>query len=304
LVLIAIVAPPVPVLRAGVSVVAVVDITGSMNVRDYTLSGHPISRLDVAKRALQQMVERLPCPNRMGLALFSERVPFLLFRPVDVCGNYGAVFDAIGSVDWREAWEGDSHISAGLMSAIEIARESNADLIFITDGQEAPPLPASGGTPFDGKLGEVRGLIVGAGGYQLSPIPKFDDRGNQIGFWSVDEVPHESRFGLPPPDAASRPGFEARNAPFGAVAPKGTEHLSSVREPYLRSLASQTGLTYLHLSPDVDLAEALLASAKPRVGRSLIDISWVPVLLALILLVLFYGTDVFRAPLMRAWQTL
>lgn len=296
----AIVLPPIPATREGVDVLAAVDITGSMNVRDYTLYGKPISRLAVAKAALKDLIANLPCPSKLGLALFSERISFLLFEPIDVCRDYGAVAGAIDSIDWREAWEGDSHIASGLYRAIEMAKSVNSNLVFITDGQEAPPLPLSGGPRFDGKAGEVRGLIVGAGGYALSPIPKFDDRGNEIGFWGVDDVPHESRFGLPPPELASRPGFEARNAPFGGVAPKGTEHLSSVREPYLKSLADETGLAYVHMNGPSGFAEALAPVAVRRASPGFIDPRPVAGALALAALLAVYVFFPVRERLRRA----
>ena len=46
--------PALPLTRTGVSVLAVVDITGSMNVRDYTgADGKPVSRIDTARAALR-----------------------------------------------------------------------------------------------------------------------------------------------------------------------------------------------------------------------------------------------------------
>ncbi|TWB39038.1 vWA domain-containing protein [Nitrospirillum pindoramense] len=281
--------PRLPITRDGVRVLVVVDITGSMNTRDYSRGGAPVSRLVVAKEALRDLLGRLPCPSRVGLALFSERVPFLLFEPVDVCRDYGAVAGAVDSVDWREGWEGDSHIAEGLYGAIAMAQGLDSDLMFITDGQETPPLPLSGGPVFDGKPGAVRGVVVGAGGYGLAPIPKFDDRGNEIGFWGVNDVQHENHFGPPPPDAESRPGYQARNAPFGSGMPTGTEHLSSVREPYLRALAGGTGLTYAHLEDGRRLTRALLAAATPRPSAGHADVRWVPGALALAALLAAYG---------------
>lgn len=281
--------PPLPTIRSGVDVLAVVDITGSMNTRDYPVGSKPVSRLDIAKAALNEMIGDLPCPSRFGLALFSERIPFLLFEPINVCQDYGAIAGAIDAINWREAWDGDSRIASGLFHAIDLARSLDCDLVFITDGQEAPPLPSSGGPVFDGKNGAVKGIIVGAGGYGLSPIPKFDDRGNEIGFWGVDDVPHENRFGPPPADAASRPGYEPRNAPFGAVAAKGNEHLSSVREPYLRSLAAETGLVYAHLDDAGGLANALLPVATLHPSNGFSDWRWLPGVLALAALLILYG---------------
>jgi mxaL protein len=162
------------------------------------------------------------------------------------------------------AWEGDSRVSAGLHRAVAMAGELDADLLFITDGQETPPLPATGIPPFEGKPGAVRGLIVGAGGYALAPIPKFNDRGRETGFYAETDVQQENRFGPPPADAESREGYNPRNAPFGGAAARGEEHLSSVREPHLKALAAQTGLAYAHLDGPDGLRAPLLAAATPR----------------------------------------
>jgi len=240
-------APKLTIERPSFDFLAIVDITGSMNVRDDTASGEPVSRLDAVKRALRVMLTQLPCPSHVALGVFSERRPFLLFEPIDVCADFTPLQASIDALDWRMAWEGDSRVSAGLFRAIDMARQLKSDLLFFTDGQEAPPLPARGAPAFDGRAGEVRGLVVGVGGYELSPIPKFDDRGREVGFLGVDDVPHESRFGLPPEGAERREGYNARNAPFGGVAAVGVEHLSSVKEDYLRSLAEKTGLAYAHL---------------------------------------------------------
>jgi mxaL protein len=259
-------APKITLQRSSFDFLAIVDITGSMNVRDYAASGAPISRLEAVKTALRAMLAELPCPSRVGLGVFSERRTFLLFEPIDVCVDFAPLEASIGALDWRMAWEGDSRVSAGLFRAIDIARDLKSDLLFFTDGQEAPPLPARGAPTFEGRAGEVRGLIVGVGGYELSPIPKFDDRGREVGFLGLDDVPHESRFGLPPEGAERREGYNARNAPFGAAAAIGVEHLSSVKEDYLRSLAGKTGLSYAHLEDGKRLWSdyAAVASVRPR----------------------------------------
>ncbi len=264
LALAAVVARPLPLTRSGVAVLAVVDITGSMNVRDYTLDGKPASRLDIAKAALRRMVAELPCGSRLALALFTERRPFLLFTPIEVCADFAPLDGALAGLDWRMAWEGDSRVAAGLHRAIQMAGELDTDLLFVTDGQETPPLPSTGLPPFDGKPGAVRGLIVGAGGHGLSPIPKYNDRGREAGFYGETDVQQENRFGPPPEDAESREGYNPRNAPFGASAAKGTEHLSSVREPHLKALGAQTGLAYAHLDGPDGLAAAFTDAATPR----------------------------------------
>ncbi|KMO25871.1 von Willebrand factor A [Methylobacterium indicum] len=288
LTLLTLAAPRLPVTGQRVEAVVVVDITGSMNTRDEHLDGKPVSRLDKTKAALRALAADLPCGSRLGLGLFAERRTFLLFEPIDTCADFAALDGAIAGLDWRMGWEGDSRIAAGLFRAIALAGELGSDLVFVTDGHEAPPLPARGGPAFEGKPGAVRGLIVGAGGHALAPIPRYDDRGREIGFYGPEDVPHENRFGPPPPGAETREGYNPRNAPFGGVAPRGTEHLSSVRETYLRGLAAETGLAYVPLDDPAGLAAALTAVATTRPRPVLLDLRpWLGAAALALLLVLF-----------------
>lgn len=257
----ALVVPPVGARRDSFDLLVVTDITGSMNTRDYSEEGRPVSRLEKVKTILRQMLIDLPCQSHVALGLFAERDIFLLFRPIEVCSNFAPISGTVAALNWREGWEGDSHIAEGLYRAIALASDLHTDLMFMTDGQEAPPLPWSGGPTFDGKPGAIKGVIVGVGGYALSPIPKYDDNGRQIGFYGPDDVLQESRFGLPPPGAEKRPGYNPRNAPFGNVNINNNEHLSSVKEPYLKGLARKTGLGYAHLIDERGLLEMLRARA-------------------------------------------
>lgn len=284
LTLAALVVPALPVTRTGAEILMVVDITGSMNVRDYAQDGKPVSRLDMAKAALRQLVADLPCGSRVALALFTEQQPFLLFAPIEVCADFAPLDGALAALDWRMAWEGDSRIAAGLHRAIAMAAGLGTDLVFVTDGQETPPLPGGEPPPFDGRPGAVRGLIVGAGGYALSPIPRYDERGREKGFYGEADVTQENRFGPPPSDAESREGYNPRNAPFGAAAARGTEHLSSVREPYLKRLAGATGLAYAHLDGAGGLDASVRAAVTPRALKGSLDPRPILGILALVLM--------------------
>lgn len=275
--------------RLGFDLLFVTDITGSMNARDQTVEGRTVSRLEFVKHELRALLARLPCGSRAGLGIFTERRSFLLFGPVETCGNYAAIDGAIASLDWRMAWEGDSRIASGLDSAIAIARDLGSSLVFLTDGQEAPPLPLSGPPPFEGRPGEVSGVIVGVGGTVPVPIPRFDDRGREIGFVQAADVPHESRVGPPPADAAAREGWHPRNAPFGATPLAGSEHLTAVREPYLQELAQRTGLGYAHPTGPDALEAALKRHAAGRPIVAAVDLRPLPAGLALLALLAVYG---------------
>jgi mxaL protein len=269
--------------------VAVVDITGSMNTRDM---GNPVgseTRFEAVRKALVRLIQNLPCQSRIGLGLFTERISFLLFNPVEVCGNYDALESAFSDINWRMAWQADSYIAKGLYSAIDIASSIKSDLVFLTDGHEAPPLPYTGTPPFPGKPGDVKGLIVGVGGQEKSPIPKYDEDGRQIGVYGPSDVPQDNRIGQAPPGADKREGYNPRNAPFGAMPEGGDEHLSSVKTAHLKDLAQHTGLTYVELQKTPGLASPLLASTSIRTIATSTNMGYVPAFIALILMVALYG---------------
>ncbi len=269
--------------------VAIIDITGSMNTRDMGSPPGSESRLEAARQSLIDMMPNLPCQSRLGLGIFTERISFVLFDPVEICSNYDALAGAISGLDWRMAWQGDSYISKGLYSAIDIATSLKANLIFLTDGHEAPPLPVVGVPEFEGKKGAVKGLIVGVGGRDKTPIPKFDDEGREIGVYGPTDVPQENRFGTPPPGMEKREGYNPRNAPFGGAMPTGDEHLSSVKTAHLEDLAARTGLTYVELQHTGSLAGPLMNAGRLLLVPVATNIRYLEASLALVLLVLLYG---------------
>ncbi len=286
--------------RARAQVLFVVDITRSMNVRDYAAGAQQRSRLEQAKDTVTQALARMPCGSRAGLGVFTERRSFLLLEPMETCANYAALSQTVAELNWRMAWEGDSRIASGLFGALELADTLGANLVFVTDGQEAPPLPASGRPEFEGVPGKVRGLLVGAGGHQPAPIPAYDDDGHEKGFLGPDDVDQENRSGPPPADASQREGWHPRNAPFGGAPPSGNEHLSAVRDTYLMSLAAATGVSYLPLGD----AAGLLAAIEEHAGGSLepapLDLRPYIALAACLLLALLYGSALLAPGPLRA----
>lgn len=292
----AIVLPRATLTRNVYDLVAIVDITGSMNTRDMSVSGKPASRLDATKAALERLLAALPCQSRLGLGVFTERRSFLLFNPIEVCENFAPLETAIQNLDWRMAWEGDSMIAKGLYHAISIADDLKADLLFVSDGHEAPPLPRGVALPeFEGTSGKVTGVVVGAGGKDKVPMPKYDDDGNEIGTYGPMDVPQENHSGPPPPDAHLRPGYHPKWAPFGSDAPQGEEHLSSVKSEHLAALAAKVGLAHADLIDTSDLSQAMTQNAHTRPVEVAVDIRPLPAALALALLVGLYAAPLFAS---------
>ncbi|GAB4266355.1 MAG: hypothetical protein Kow0065_17210 [Methylomicrobium sp.] len=262
----------------------VVDITRSMNVEDQQIDGEPVSRLAFVKQRLRDLLLTLPCDSTVGLGVFTERHSTVLFEPIEVCSGFAELDTAIAALDWRMAWAADSRIAKGLSDAIEQRRESNSVLIFMTDGHEAPPVNPRYRTEFSNAENDLQGMIVGVGGARPAPIPKYDNRGERNGFYTADDVPHRSSFGLSNLNPEEVEGYHARNAPFGSEAPVGNEHLSYLHEAYLQELANKTGFSYHHLVDAESFASALLDADYAEQKTASIDVRWRAALAALILL--------------------
>ncbi len=260
---ITLVLPPVVVPRTVYTVIAVLDITGSMNVPDVQVEGAPATRIALEKATMRRLLGALPCGSRLGLAIFVEKQPFLFFEPVETCRNFTTLDREIGNIDWRMGWDSESHIAEALLASITMAHSLDADLVFMTDGQETPPLWWAGAPSFAGVRGAVHGIIAGIGGVRFSPIPKFNSYGQQIGVFKPGDVPSE------------------RDGMF-----RGREHLSAVDEPHLLSLASQAGLTYLHLQNPEALMPAFVRTATPHRLAEKTNIAWAPAASSLLLLAL------------------
>jgi mxaL protein len=272
--------PTWPLERPRFEHVVVLDVTQSMNVQDEIWQGRTVSRLEAAKAALHSAIEALPCGSKLGWAIFTEYRSYLLFTPIEVCAHRAELRDALARIDGRMAWSGNSEVAKGLHSAIGIARQlpGTPSLVFISDGHEAPPLDPNQRPAFDDKPGEVAGVIVGVGALKPSPIPKSDALGRPLGFWGADEVaqahPH-------PPNRDQNGRDEVPTAALGATL--GSEHLSSLREGYLRLLANENGLAFARLRGD-EFSAALRAPALARPVKTTIDLRNALAALALVLL--------------------
>ena len=167
-------------------------------------------------------------------------------------------------------WDSESHIGEALLASLRLVRHFGADLVFMTDGQETPPVSWDGAPDFTSVRDSARGLVLGVGGRTFSPIPKYDTYGREIGVFKAGDVPSET-----------------------AGLFRGREHLSAVDEPHLAALAAQTGLEYRHLDGANDVFAAYRAQARPLVREQRMRLTWVAGCLATLL--------VLAAMLPRQW---
>jgi len=117
-----------------------------------------------------------------------------LIRPVEVCQHYAGLLTSLDYVDGNMRWANASGIGKGLHQSIRAADDigqstgQSTAVIFMTDGQEAPPLRAgSRGMPKSDQY-DVDGIIVGVGGTVAVRIPKVDDDGQVTGYWQAARI--------------------------------------------------------------------------------------------------------------------
>jgi mxaL protein len=274
LLLAAIFMPPLEARRSTYDYIVVFDITQSMNVEDYELGGLPASRLAFAREAVRHTLRELPCGSRVGWGAFAEYRTLLLLAPIEVCANYNDLLASLDRIDGLMRWGNASEIRKGVFWAMRAARDvgGRPNILFLTDGQEAPPLDGEGVPMFDDlKRGEIGGWLIGVGGYTPRPIPRTDTDGRPIGYWHADEVVQG--------DNGSAKG--ARNVSH--------EHLSDVREPYLRKLAREVGFEYLHLRSFDSIREAMLSSRFAERRPAPADFAWLAASAALLVLIARFG---------------
>jgi len=264
LLLLALALPPIPLPRATSETLVVFDITQSMDVEDMAIDGLPASRLDFAKDSARRALRELPCGSRIGWGAFTEYRTLVLLAPIEVCANYADLRATLANVDGRIRWGNASEVSKGVFWAMRASRQlaDHPAVVFVTDGQESPPLGATTFPMFDDlKPGEVPGVLLGTGGRVPRPIPRTDADGTRIGVWRHEDVVQ-------------------RDAGRGSH-----EQLSELREAHLRALAAQTGLGVATAAGPDAVGAAL---REPRLARRrpvATDLAAVPALLALALLV-------------------
>lgn len=265
--------PTLPWQRALFEHVVILDVTQSMNVQDEWLDGRPASRLNFAKQALHGALQELPCGSKLAWAVFTEARSYLLFTPVEVCANRAELRASLAGIDARMAWSGNSEVAKALHSGVGIVKAlpGTPSLVFVTDGHEAPPLSARHRPRFEDKDAALTGLIVGVGQLKPSPIPKTDPSGQLLGYWGADDVQQADAHSMgrgasvgaeAMVEDAQEPADRAPAAGIGAT--PGSEHLSGLREAYLRLLAAENGLDFHRLRSAQGLGEALRGDAFAR----------------------------------------
>jgi mxaL protein len=269
LLIVALAMPPITLPRNTASYIVTFDITQSMDTEDVGASDAPSSRLDFARAAMRETLGKLPCGFKVGWSVFTGQRTLLLLPPVEVCGNFDALQSSLNEIDGRMRWTNWSRIAeGGIYSAVSTAQNAghNTAVIFMTDGQEAPPVLSSNDRVRDIANSKVHGWLIGVGGDQPANIPRTDANGNKAGFWRADQV------------------IQVPTIPGKPATAESHEELSELRGDYLASVASRIGFGYRRLVAADALTSAMLDPRLTHSEPAPTHLEWCPALLALLLL--------------------
>ncbi len=283
LLIIALFNPKIPIKRNIYSYMFVADISQSMNVIDKSLNGQPATRMAFTQDTLHKLVGELPCGTNVSIGLFAGVSIAALYTPIEVCENFDAINDTIDHLDWRTAWSGNSRIRNSMPTLARTIRSfpEPAQVVFFTDGEEAPKLHVFNTQDLTAFQGGEGWLFVGIGGDKGTPIPKLDEHNQLIGYWSNES------FAMQPGIAQiSEANIGVRND--NVASGDSDRYMSKLEEAYLASVAKEVGGYYVRGDSVQDVLSAMKKQKPARRDKAGYEIRYILAGLAGILFILAY----------------
>lgn len=283
LLIVALFNPRIPIKRDIYSYMLVADISQSMNTVDKSLNGKPVSRMVFMQDLMHRLVGELPCGTSLSMSVFAGVSVAALYTPIEVCENFDAINDTIDHLDWRTAWSGNSRVRASMTTLAKTIRSfpEPAQVVYFTDGEEAPKLHVFNRADLTAFQGGEDWLFVGIGSDVGTPIPKFDEHNQLIGYWSGDS------FAMQPGIAQiseSNLGVRDDNVAGGTS----DRYLSKLDEEYLKDLAKEVNGLYVRGNSVHDVLGAMKKQKPARRDKATFEIRWILAALAGVLFILAY----------------
>ena len=275
--------PTIPLKHDIYSYILVADISQSMNVVDMQLDGKPASRMVYTQRMLHDVIASLPCGTNVSIGLFAGVSVAALYTPIEVCENFDALQDTIDHLDWRTAWSGNTRIRESLFSLARVIRTfpESAQVVYFTDGEEAPKLHAFNTKDLTGFQGAKDWLFVGIGDANKgTAIPKFDEKNQLIGYWS------NGSFAMQPGIAQiSEANLGIRN---DDVAGENDRFMSRLDETYLKTISKEVEANYVNGSSLDNVIQTMKKQKPARNEVAPFDLSTILAVLAGLLVIAAY----------------
>ena len=283
LLVIALFNPTIPVKRNIYSYMLVADISQSMNVVDMTIAGKPVTRAEHMRYMMKRVVAAMPCGTSVSIGLFAGVSVAAMYRPIEVCQNYDAIQDTIAHLDWRTAWSGNSRIRNSMPNLARTLRSfpQSAQVVFFTDGEEAPRLHAFNTQDLTNFQGGNDWLFVGVGGDKGTPIPKLDSENQLIGYWSGES------FAMQPGIAQiSEANIGVRDDNVAGA--ESDRYLSKLDEEYLKNLADEVEGLYVRGDSLQGILSAMKKQRPARRDTADFELRWLLASIAGLLFITAY----------------
>ena len=240
LLVLALVNPSIPVNQSLYNYILIADISQSMNTEDMKINQKTVSRLDYTKHIMRRLVEDFPCGTKVSIGMFAGVSVSATYSPIEVCENFSNINTTISKLDWRVTWSGNTRIRESVINLARLIRSfpESAQVVYFTDGEEAPKLHVFNTRDLEQFQGGNDWLFVGIGSNEGAPIPKYDNKNQLIGYWSNDS------FALQPGIAQiseSNIGVRDNKVASGAT----DRYMSKLDSEYLEKLAKEIGGFYV-----------------------------------------------------------
>jgi mxaL protein len=277
--------PTVPVKHNIYTYLLVADISQSMNTVDMAIDGKPATRIAHTQKLFHELVSSLPCGTKVSIGLFAGVSVAALYNPIEVCNNFAAIQDTIDHLDWRTAWSGNSRVRESLFSITRAIRSfpEAAQVVFVTDGEEAPRLHAFNTKDLTNFQGADGWLLVGVGSEKGASIPKLTEKNQVIGYWSNES------FAMQPGIAQiseSNLGVRDDNVAGGEQ----DRFISKHNSEYMKSIAKEVGATYIYGDNVHTVLDAMKKQKPARRDVAPFYLDWILASLAGLLLLAAYFT--------------
>ena len=241
LLVLALVNPSIPVNQSLYNYILIADISQSMNTEDMKINQKKVSRLEYTKHIMSRLVEDFPCGTKVSIGMFAGVSVSATYSPIEVCENFSNINTTISKLDWRVTWSGNTRIRESVINLARLIRSfpESAQVVYFTDGEEAPKLHVFNTRDLEQFQGGNDWLFVGIGSDEGAPIPKYDNKNQLIGYWSNDS------FALQPGIAQiseSNIGVRDNKVASGAT----DRYMSKLDSEYLEKLAKEIGGLYIN----------------------------------------------------------
>jgi len=208
------------------------DVSQSMNAEDEQLNKQTVSRLAYTRHLMKNVVQSSPCGTYFSVGVFASDNVALLITPLEVCANLDVIVDTIDHLEWRMAWKGNSRLSFSIRAAANTFDSLNvpAQLLFFTDGDEAPRVNVTIKQDLSGIQIGKHFVFVGVGGKTKVGVPRFNAADKRVGYWPVVDNNNAGAVGV----TYSDPSQDEPDPPVAFA--EYDRYLSQLEDEYLVSI--------------------------------------------------------------------